>query len=149
MYLKANTEGKMFESLYSKYDEGLLLGHISEEWLDLSHHDAESISAGGHLEVKKGEKKERNIRYLICAALWTGRCCHSLTEERRLKARVMTSVIYISACRTWDFRQGQMSTQWKPGSGAQRQTGWSREVRDHGLDGAAVERSTVKCLSGE
>lgn len=127
VFEKANTEGKRFQSLYSKYDEGLLLGHISEEWLDLSHHDAESISAGGHLEVKKGERreKERNIRYLIWAALWMGRCCHSLTEERRLKACVMTSAIYSSACREpRTSRWGQMSSlQWKPGSGAQETDG--------------------------
>lgn len=128
VFEKANTEGKMFKSLYSKYDEGLLLGHISEEWLDLSHHDAESISAGGHLEVKKGERreKERNIRYLICAALWTGRCCHSLTEERRLKARVMTSVIYISACREPGTSGRGRCPAYSGNQGLElrRQTGW-------------------------
>lgn len=72
VFEKENTKGKRFKSLYSKYNEGLLLRHISEEWLDLSHHDAEYISAGGQLEVKKWERreKERNVRCLICAALW-------------------------------------------------------------------------------
>ena len=73
VFEKANTEVKRFKSLYSKYNEGMLLGHISEEWLDLSHHDAESISAGGQLEVKKWERREeRNVRCLICAARWMG-----------------------------------------------------------------------------
>ena len=59
VFEKANTEVKRFKSLYSKYNEGMLLGHISEEWLDLSHHDAESISAGGQLEGKKrGEERQ-------------------------------------------------------------------------------------------
>ena len=74
VFEKANTEGKRFKSLYSKYNEGPLLRHISEEWLYLSHDDAESISAGGQVEVKKWERreKERNVRCLICAALWMG-----------------------------------------------------------------------------
>lgn len=73
VFEKENTEGKRFKSLYSKY-EGLLLRHISEEWLDLNHHDAESVSARGQMEVKKWERreKERNVRCLICAALWMG-----------------------------------------------------------------------------